>query len=80
VSLALSGLAGLLQLQRRETEPWVVWLGIGIAAAVAAVVLILKFRFPHLIADERRNGRVFLALFAIWMTAVLVYALINFEP
>jgi hypothetical protein len=80
VSIALSGLAGLLQLQRRETEPWVVWLGIGIAAAVVIVVLTLRFRFPHLIADERRNGRVFLALFAIWMVAVVAYALINFEP
>jgi hypothetical protein len=80
VSIALSGLAGLLHLQDRETEPWVMWLGIGSAVAVTVVVLILKFGFPHLVADERRNGRVFLALAAIWMVFAVAYALINFEP
>jgi hypothetical protein len=80
VSIALSGLAGLLQLQDRKTEPWAMWLGIGIAVVVTVVVVILKFGFPHLVADEQRNGRVFLVLAAIWMVAAVAYALISFEP
>ena len=79
VSLALSGLAGLWRLLSRPPEPWVIWLGIGIAVAVTVAFVVLKVGFPHLIADERRNSRVFLVLAAIFIVAVLAYALINFE-
>jgi hypothetical protein len=80
VSIALAGFASLLQLRDRDTEPWAMWLGIGIAVVVTVVLVILKVGFPRLVADEQRNGRVFLALAAIGMVAVVAYALTNFEP
>ena len=78
--MALSGLASALTLLERDTDPWVTWLGVGVAVGIAVVLLTLRFGFPHLVADERRNGRVFLALFAIWMVAVVTYALLKVEP
>ena len=79
ISIALSGLVGLWRLLTRPTEPWVLWLGIGFAVVITLVLVIMKVGFPHLVADEQRNGRVFLALAAIWVLAVVAYALINFE-
>ena len=79
-ALALSGLSSLLSILGRRSEPWVLWLGIGIAAATVVVVLILIFGFPHLVADEGRNSRVFLAIAAIGMVAVAIYAVLNLEP
>ena len=78
--MALSGLGGLLSILERRSEPWVLWLGIAIAAGALVVVLVLTLGFPQLVADERRNGRVFLALAAIWIIAVAIFAVLNFEP
>ena len=78
--MALSGLAGLLRILEGRSQPWVLWLGLEVAAGVTALMLILKFGFPHLVADERRNSRVFLTVSAVFLAAVVIYGILTMEP
>jgi hypothetical protein len=73
LAVAASAIAGVASMvSRPDFDLGDLVLPTAVAVAITAVILVLRFGFPHAVSDPARNTRVFFVLSAALLLAILV--------